>query len=891
MSISDHHSDLSDVTLIERVRSGDVDAFGVLHDRHAGSALALARRMSRSGSDADDLVSEGFARVLRALQRGKGPDIAFRPYLLSTIRRLAYDRTSREQREAPAPPEDQEVAAPGGDPVLDGFERDTAAAAFASLPERWRTVLWHTEVEGQSPAEVGQVLGMSPNAVSALAYRAREGLRQAYLAEHVPKDAASKECRLTTSRLGSYVRGGLTPARETRLRRHLDTCDDCQAAYLELASVNTSMPALVAFAVLGPVGGAYLTSASVGAVSLSAAFSAAIAPIAQDGATTVVAGGAAAATAVGGLGGRIAAKGRQLAVAGVAVGVAIGAMVAAQVGDDPRPDQKLAASPPPTTAPETVVSDAAVIGPGPSAPPASTPEQEPAAPTPEPTPAPTPTPTPNPATSAPPTAPPVTAQPTTTPVQPTTTTTTTTSPTTTTTTAPPPPPVPSELTVELVGAGDLVSGKPGVIVATVRNDGSGPGEATRLDLTLDGASLRGEPITPATGPGTRAPTAPSDGWRCTTTGTAALGCTLGQLAPGTARTLYVPVEVSPSGPVKVTASATATNDAAAPGATPSITIPTEPSGLAARFATVDHGAVATAGNTLLTCDVDASGCEDALAGLPGAPDNGSFSMIEVDVDDDPATTNSSAAQLALEPGAEVLSATLYWSGGLGAGSGGTPAPDPDARGTGVLTGPDGGRVAVTADRVDDLPDADLYQSVADVTDLVAAAGGGRWTFGGAQLGTGSNTYGGWSLLVVQRHHSLPMRSLVVLDGFDSVESARTVEFSVGGFVVPEDTVASATIDVVVYEGDSALAGDQLSVNGVALADDANPMGNTFNSTASDRGRTRPDREPAAVNLLGLDLDRFDIGGVLTPGSTSTTIAFSTAADRYLTGAVAIVVDQ
>lgn len=39
---------LSDVTLIERTRAGDIGAYGILHERHAGSAQALARRMSRN---------------------------------------------------------------------------------------------------------------------------------------------------------------------------------------------------------------------------------------------------------------------------------------------------------------------------------------------------------------------------------------------------------------------------------------------------------------------------------------------------------------------------------------------------------------------------------------------------------------------------------------------------------------------------------------------------------------------------------------------------------------------------------------------------------------------------------------------------------------------------
>jgi RNA polymerase sigma factor (sigma-70 family) len=57
--------------------------------------------------------------------------------------------------------------------------------AFSRLPERWRTVLWHLEVEGKAPAEVAPVFGLSANGVSALAMRAREGLRQAYLQEHI----------------------------------------------------------------------------------------------------------------------------------------------------------------------------------------------------------------------------------------------------------------------------------------------------------------------------------------------------------------------------------------------------------------------------------------------------------------------------------------------------------------------------------------------------------------------------------------------------------------------------------------------------------------------------------------------------------------------------------
>ncbi|HEY0905191.1 MAG TPA: sigma-70 family RNA polymerase sigma factor, partial [Marmoricola sp.] len=183
----------SDGELISAVRGGDTDAYGELFARHVEAARRLARQLVPSG-DVDDLVSEAFAKVLVVLQRGGGPDLAFRAYLLTAVRRLQVDRirsTARLQTTGDLTPFDPGV--PFRDTALEGFESLTAARAFASLPERWQLVLWHTEVEQQKPAEVAVLLGMSANSVSALAYRAREGLRQAYLSMHT-QDVEDDAC-------------------------------------------------------------------------------------------------------------------------------------------------------------------------------------------------------------------------------------------------------------------------------------------------------------------------------------------------------------------------------------------------------------------------------------------------------------------------------------------------------------------------------------------------------------------------------------------------------------------------------------------------------------------------------------------------------------------------
>jgi len=258
--------ELSDAELISSVRGGDVSAYGDLFARHRDAATRLARQLV-SAPDADDLVSEAFAKVLNVLLAGGGPDVAFRAYLLTAVRRLHIDKVRATSRATPTddltPYENPE---PFADTVIAGFEGGAAAKAFASLPERWQLVLWHLEVEGQKPADVAPLLGMSANSVSALAYRAREGLRQAYLQMHTG-DLVDEDCQWTHAKLGAYVRKGLSRRDVQKVETHLDGCRKCTAMYLELDEVNSSLAALLGPLVLGAAAGGYLTATASGAAA------------------------------------------------------------------------------------------------------------------------------------------------------------------------------------------------------------------------------------------------------------------------------------------------------------------------------------------------------------------------------------------------------------------------------------------------------------------------------------------------------------------------------------------------------------------------------------------------------------------------------------------------
>ncbi|RYV49447.1 sigma-70 family RNA polymerase sigma factor, partial [Pengzhenrongella frigida] len=248
----------SDAELITAARAGDAAAFGTLYERHAPAARAVARQYTRSTADAEDIVSDGFTRVFAVMRNGGGPDVAFRAYLFTVVRRLAYAGAEGGRRVQPT--DDMAVfetafGAAGSveDPALAGFENAAVAKAYASLPERWQAALWYTEIEELSAAQIAPLLGLTANGVAALAYRAREGLRQAYLQQHLARPL-SDGCRSVNGKFGAYVRGGLAKRETAQVEAHLDGCGECRALLLELGDVNHGLRVVIAPLIVGVVG-------------------------------------------------------------------------------------------------------------------------------------------------------------------------------------------------------------------------------------------------------------------------------------------------------------------------------------------------------------------------------------------------------------------------------------------------------------------------------------------------------------------------------------------------------------------------------------------------------------------------------------------------------------
>jgi RNA polymerase sigma-70 factor (ECF subfamily) len=188
--------------LIARAREGDRTAFEAIVRRHDRAVLRLARSLTRSDAEAQDLYQETFLRMFRALG-------SFRHdcSVATWIHRIAANACLDHLRRAAARPEDPYPSTPGaaGDlrrrdpleapdpaPGIDperaaaGREiRDRIDAALETLPPRERVAFRLRHDDGLRCAAIADILETSEETVRNCLYRAHARLRSA-LADLLP---------------------------------------------------------------------------------------------------------------------------------------------------------------------------------------------------------------------------------------------------------------------------------------------------------------------------------------------------------------------------------------------------------------------------------------------------------------------------------------------------------------------------------------------------------------------------------------------------------------------------------------------------------------------------------------------------------------------------------
>ena len=170
--------------LIPRVVAGDAGAFAALVARHQPTVYRWAVALCGDEDEAEDVAQEVFVRVHRRLAtfRGDGP---FDGWLYRITRRvlLRARRGARPVPRADAASPEVYLTDPGA-----RVDRLRAVALIheiaATLPLRQREVFVLCDLEGRTPAEVAQLIGVKDVSVRASLFKARASIRRAILRTH-----------------------------------------------------------------------------------------------------------------------------------------------------------------------------------------------------------------------------------------------------------------------------------------------------------------------------------------------------------------------------------------------------------------------------------------------------------------------------------------------------------------------------------------------------------------------------------------------------------------------------------------------------------------------------------------------------------------------------------
>lgn len=164
--------------LVDRARTGDTDAFGVLFEQYQGPIFNYLYRMVSDRDLAEDLTQDTFIKAYKALPK-TSEDIAFKAWLyrIATNTAISHMRRGKIIRWLPFVGEHETRA----ERVDSQVSRTTdISVALNQLPPHYASILLLRHYQGLSLAETAQSLEITENAAKLRLFRARKAFAKIY---------------------------------------------------------------------------------------------------------------------------------------------------------------------------------------------------------------------------------------------------------------------------------------------------------------------------------------------------------------------------------------------------------------------------------------------------------------------------------------------------------------------------------------------------------------------------------------------------------------------------------------------------------------------------------------------------------------------------------------
>ncbi|MGF1741304.1 RNA polymerase sigma factor RpoE [Vibrio profundum] len=180
---------ITDQVLIERVQSGDKQAFNLLVLRYQNKVCNLISRYVSNSGDVADVAQEAFIKAYRAIPSFRG-ESAFYTWLYRIAVNTAKNYIVAQSRRPPASDVDaeeaeyfessnalKEISNPENLTLSNELKR-VVFSAIEALPEDLKTAMTLRELDGLSYEEIADVMDCPVGTVRSRIFRAREAVEK-----------------------------------------------------------------------------------------------------------------------------------------------------------------------------------------------------------------------------------------------------------------------------------------------------------------------------------------------------------------------------------------------------------------------------------------------------------------------------------------------------------------------------------------------------------------------------------------------------------------------------------------------------------------------------------------------------------------------------------------
>jgi RNA polymerase sigma-70 factor (ECF subfamily) len=183
-TVTDDPVQRRDITLLERARDGDLEAFNDLVTLYQDQLFALVVRMVPDRDQASDAVQEAFFSAYRNLTSFRGGSVKSWLNRICVNAAMDQQRAKKRRPVQPYPELDDETWQPpagiDADPertAIDGERTRILGRALAEITDDQRAAIVLYDVEGYDYAEIAEMTGVSLGTVKSRIHRGRLALR------------------------------------------------------------------------------------------------------------------------------------------------------------------------------------------------------------------------------------------------------------------------------------------------------------------------------------------------------------------------------------------------------------------------------------------------------------------------------------------------------------------------------------------------------------------------------------------------------------------------------------------------------------------------------------------------------------------------------------------